>query len=94
MGVCDSSQNGAQNINNHSLPNNSSGKYFSNETQVNQDTLVLNNEVIVSENKGGIENHYIKEKMLGEGSFGQVWLVRHKTFGTQFALKIIEKGPN
>ena len=32
--------------------------------------------------------------MLGEGSFGQVWLVRHKTFGTQFALKIIEKGPN
>ena len=32
--------------------------------------------------------------MLGEGSFGQVWLARHKTFGTQFALKIIEKGPN
>ena len=93
MGVCDSSQNGAQSINNQSHPIISSGNHFSNKTQINQDTLILNNEVIISENKGGIENYYIKEKLLGEGSFGQVWLVRHKTLGTHFALKIIEKSP-
>ena len=95
MGVCDSTTNGNQEMNNPSQQNNlnNSGKYFSNETQANQDSPLLNNEVIVSETKSGIEENYIKEKMLGEGSFGQVWLVRHKTFGKEFALKIIEKGP-
>ena len=95
MGVCDSDTNPNQNLNNPPQQNmqNYSGKYFSNETQANQDFPILNNEVIVSENKAGIEDNYIKEKMLGEGSFGQVWLARHKTFGKEFALKIIEKGP-
>ena len=55
MGVCDSSQNGAQNINNHSQPINSSGKYFSNKTQVDQDTLVLNNEYLFLKTKVGLK---------------------------------------
>ena len=95
MGVCESDTNPNQNLNNPPQQNmqNYSGKYFSNETQANQDFPILNSEVIVSENKAGIEDNYIKEKMLGEGSFGQVWLARHKTFGKEFALKIIEKGP-
>ena len=32
-------------------------------------------------------------KLLGEGSFGEVWLIRHKLLGKEFALKIIKKDP-
>ena len=28
---------------------------------------------------------------MGEGSFGELWLVRHKILGKEFAMKIIEK---
>ena len=93
MGVCDSSE--GQNQNNDLKPINpvnASSKYFSTEPSLNQD-LILNNNVIVSESQTNIDNHYIREKMLGEGSFGEVWLVKHKELGTEFALKIIEKGP-
>ena len=48
MGVCDSTTNGNQEMNNPTQQNNlnNSGKYFSNETQANQDSPLLNNEVI------------------------------------------------
>ena len=69
-----------------------SNKYFSNTTPTNQD-LVINNNVIVSESHSSIDANYEKIKLLGEGSFGEVWLVRHKLLGKEFALKIIEKGP-
>ena len=93
MGVCDSSE--GQNQNNDLKPINpvnASSKYFSTEPSLNQD-LILNNNVIVSESQTNIDDHYIREKMLGECSYGEVWLVKHKELGTEFALKIIEKGP-
>ena len=90
MGACDSSE--GQNKNTTGInPVNLSAKYFSSEPSFNQD-LVLNNNVIVSESNTNIENNYIKEKRLGEGAFGEVWLVKHKELGTEFALKIIDKG--
>ena len=58
-----------------------------------QNSLVLNNDVIVSDTNQDLEKVYEKIKKLGEGSFGDVWLVRHKITGKQSAMKIIEKSP-
>ena len=96
MGACESGSNNNQNATNTNLASQKSiqsNKYFSNQTSVNQDSPVLNNNVIVSESHSSIDANYEKIKQLGEGSFGEVWLVRHKLLGKEFALKIIEKGP-
>ena len=97
MGACDSSQGQTttqpQNNNPAVTQSVSSKKYFSNTASINQDSLILNNNVIVSETHSRIDDIYTKVKELGEGSFGEVWLVKHKVLGTEFALKIIEKGP-
>ena len=95
MGSCESGSNKKQNETNNALAYQNSlqsNKYFSNVTPSNQD-LVINNNVIVSESHSSIDANYEKLKLLGEGSFGEVWLVRHKLLGKEFALKIIEKGP-
>ena len=75
MGICDSKSNNFQN------------KPASNRA----DTLILNNDVIISNIGGNIDDVYKKIKILGEGSYGKVWLVRHETLGKEFALKIIKK---
>ena len=97
MGICDSS-----NSNQDTMQNNDTfgtqntmrtGKYFSQNNISKPDSLILNNNVIVSETTHDLEDIYVKSKLLGEGSFGEVWLVKHKLTGKEFALKIIEKGP-
>ena len=98
MGICDSSSNQNPNKNNQNaaVMNKASGassKYFSNTQQTNPDSLILNNNVIVSEASHSLEDVYQKVKLLGEGAFGEVWLVKHKISGKEFALKIIVKGP-
>ena len=88
MGVCDT-----KNSNNENEQNNSK-KYFAEQTNLEkQNTLVLNNDVIVSDTHQNPETIYEKVKMLGEGSFGEVWLVRHKILKKEFAMKIIDKTP-
>ena len=92
MGVCDSSNNpnqtganSAQNLN---------GKYFVEKANLHsRNSLVLNNDVIVSDINQDPETLYDKVKMLGEGSFGEVWLVRNKILGKEYAMKVIEKSP-
>ena len=98
MGTCDSNSDDNQNntINNSQETKqnlNNSSKYFANTNNPVQDNLILNNNVIISETNQNLENTYQKIRKLGEGGFGEVWLVKHKVLGTEFALKIIEKGP-
>ena len=97
MGVCDSSnsnENTVQNNDTFGTQNSMrTGKYFSQNNISKPDSLILNNNVIVSETTHDLEDVYVKSKLLGEGSFGEVWLVKHKLTGKEFALKIIEKGP-
>ena len=96
MGICDSSsdtnttQNNPTTVSQNTFAN---SKYFSNNNLSKPDSLILNNNVIVSEATHNLEDIYQKIKLLGEGAFGEVWLVRHKLTGKDFALKIIEKGP-
>ena len=83
-GICETRNN--QNANN--------GQYFNiNNQSNNQQSLILNNDVIVSESNQSPEMVYQKIEKLGEGSFGEVWLVRHKILGKDYAMKIIKKSP-
>ena len=97
MGICDSSKDPTQKQfysynNNSDLANQRDQKYFNQNSQ-NKNSLILNNDVIVSDSNENIEATYQKLKLLGKGSFGEVWLVQHKILGKQFAMKIIEKNP-
>jgi calcium-dependent protein kinase len=67
--------------------------YKQNNELSNQKSLVLNNDVIISETNQNPEQIYQKVKRLGEGSFGEVWQVRNNILGKDFAMKIIEKSP-
>ena len=98
MGVCDSSSN--SNINQASAGSlgnstqNLNGKYFvENANLQTQNTLVLNNDVIVSDTHQDPEKLYEKVKLLGDGSFGEVWLVQNKILKKEYAMKVIEKSP-
>ena len=92
MGICDSSNE--PNKNNVNDINKSSNQYSAENAQAlrSKNSLVLNNDVIVSDNQNPEEN-YERIRMLGEGSFGEVWLLRHKLLNKEFAMKIIEKSP-
>ena len=69
-------------------------KYFPQNTNSNnKNTLVLNNDVIISDLGQDPERVYQRLKLIGEGTFGEVWQVRHKVLGKDFAMKIIEKSP-
>ena len=96
MGACDSS-NPNSNQATGNIANqikNESGKYFVEKTNLqSQNSLVLNNDVIVSDTHQDPETIYEKVKALGDGAFGEVWLVRHKILGKNYAMKIIEKSP-
>ena len=98
MGLCESTKNQnnqAKNIFQANTKITENGKYFTtNSNDINnQNNLVLNNDVIISELNENPETIYQKVKKLGEGSFGEVWQVRHKILGKDFAMKIIEKSP-
>ena len=94
MGTCDSTTNNKPNNTQSGNVTSQSGKYFVENTNLkSQNSLVLNNDVIVSDTHQDLLSVYEKVKLLGEGSFGEIWLVRHKLLGKEFALKIIEKSP-
>ena len=94
MGACDSTTNNKPNNTQSGNVTSQSGKYFVEKSNLkSQSSLVLNNDVIVSDTHQDLLSAYEKVKLLGEGSFGEVWLVRHKLLGKEFALKIIEKSP-
>ena len=60
----------------------------------NNNKLELNNDVIVTRNEQNPEKIYSKEKILGKGAFGEVWLVKNKQLQKEFAMKILKKTAN
>ena len=97
MGICDSSNETNSNKNNYynnieSAIKGENEKYFKENRNINkQNSLILNNDVIVSDTNIDIEKIYQKVRKINEGSYGEVWLVKHKILGKYYAMKIIEK---
>ena len=101
MGICDSSadKNPVANprhstsvYRNQSRPPKETMKYFNeNNVPLKNTALILNNDVIVTDSGTNPEEVYQKIKPIGEGSFGEVWQVRHKQLGKNFAMKIMQK---
>ena len=99
MGVCDTSSDVDKTkiddkpLNPFRTNSSEATRYYSSTNASSHDKLILNNKVIVTEANKNLSNVYEKVKLLGEGSFGEVWLIRHKLLGKEFALKIIKKDP-
>ena len=55
-------------------------KYF-NQNFKNKNSLILNNDVIISDTNANFKANYQKLKLLGKGFFGELWLVQHKVLG-------------
>ena len=107
MGICETKANKENKTaiepdNRHTSPYQKNGSsvretvpYFQeNVNSNNQNKLILNNDVIVSDSGVNPEMVYQKLKLIGEGAFGEVWKVRHKVLGKEYAMKIIEKNPH
>ena len=99
MGVCDSSSDidktkiDGKPLNPFRTNSSEATRYYSSTNASSHDKLILNNKVIVTETNQNLSNVYEKVKLLGKGAFGEVWLIRHKLLGKEFALKIIKKDP-
>lgn len=64
-----------------------------NNNSYSQNPLEVNNEIIFSDTDKEVEDIFEKINLLGNGPFGEVWLVKHKKLEKQFAMKIINKKP-
>ena len=53
--------------------------------------ICINTNLLVAKGTSSIKNNYKKEKKLGQGSFGTVYLVKHKLLNNLFAMKVIKK---
>ena len=57
--------------------------------EILQENIAISAEMLVTENKEAVNKNYTAVKVIGEGSFGKVYKVRHKFNGNLYALKIV-----
>ena len=107
MGLCDSvtkpkknnEQKPSNNINsipNNQNNNNNNNEYFQKKSSLSQFTsnkqkIIINNEILLSRNMSDPDLIYKKVKKIGNGSYSEVWLVKHITLQKTCAMKIINK---
>ena len=83
----------SKNVNSSEKKNNNNNEdYSQNIIKINQ--LAINSDVLVSRNEINPEKIYNKNRILGTGAFGEVWLVKHKDLQKEFAMKLIKKRKN
>lgn len=61
---------------------------------ISQNPLAINNEILFSDTDQEVEEIFQKIELLGNGPFGEVWVVKHKQLEKQYAMKIINQRPN
>ena len=52
-----------------------------------QSEVLIDNQILVKEANGNLNENYIIEKAIGEGSYGKVYLVKHRQTGIERAMK-------
>ena len=57
-------------------------------------SLTVNQDILVTEEKGNPSKKYKPKKMLGSGSFGCVYEAKNTVFGNSVAMKVIKKDKN
>ena len=57
-------------------------------------SLTVNQDILVTEEKGNPSKKYKPKKMLGNGSFGCVYEAKNTVFGNSVAMKVIKKDKN
>jgi len=62
-----------------------------NENVTNEDQILIYSEMLVNENKEDVLKYYVPMETIGQGSYGKVFKVRHRTTGKTYAMKLIEK---
>lgn len=84
--------NKGENINTLEKKNVQDRRHLYMEGASNKNGIVINSNLIISKGEGNPFEFYTKEKKLGEGSFGTVYLSKHKILtGSVRALKEIKK---
>jgi len=53
--------------------------------------VTIDTNLLVTKGTNNSKNNYKRTKVLGQGSFGTVYLVKHKQLNTYFAMKVIKK---
>jgi calcium-dependent protein kinase len=53
--------------------------------------VTIDTNLLVTKGTSNSKNNYKRTKVLGQGSFGTVYLVKHKLLNTYFAMKVIKK---
>ena len=64
---------------------------FNDKNKNIDNSIKFDSDLLISEAKKNPFNDYKEKKLLGEGSFGQVYLVKHKIIGATRAMKVIQK---
>ena len=67
---------------------------FNDKNKNIDNSIKFDSDLLISEAKKNHFNDYKEKKLLGEGSFGKVYLVNHKIIGATRAMKIIQKVEN
>ena len=80
MGICQSAKQNNINSKNNNLSNNNSKNYpLTDRTNKNRHhSIILNNDILISKNESNPDLIYKKIKIIGKGSFGEVWLVKNR----------------
>ena len=80
-----------------SSSNHSLRKKESNGTKIDDklsNKVTLDTNLLVARSTNDPKDNYKKAKILGQGSFGTVYLVKHKQINGYFAMKVIKKSKN
>ena len=67
-------------------------KNYKNEIKINtQNKVTIDTNLLVTKGTNNPNDNYKRTKILGQGSFGIVYLVKHKQLNCYFAMKVIKK---
>ena len=61
------------------------------DNSLSTNKIAIDANLLVSRKTNNIKKNYKSTKILGQGSFGTVYLVKHKLLNNLFAIKIIKK---